>query len=215
MNQSTVPATPHNPHSTLEELGRPIWTELFAVTLRYKDTVNQDYLSMHGYPSAGIEGDDVLDQQMRNEPVDTMMSINDMSEYFDKGIVVTLRNYKDTLEIFTIINRYLLAWKTNIETGVNIGLAPYRDLILLDKMAERMFHYASEYFTSDHMASALVEHLSIGSNHTLTRASGREHFEKMKNQSRQYVNNAVQNAPNHPTYQSLAGFFSSRIVHRG
>ncbi len=118
--------------TTIEKLGDPIWTNIYRVSVKYKDSLTIDSIRQFGIPTVGDEG---IDFDIQNQPLHVMITINDMVEYFKSGIRVTLNDNLDAERIYIIINNYLLAWREQLEHGLNIGDAPYDDLVLLDEFA--------------------------------------------------------------------------------
>ena len=128
--------------TAIEKLGDPIWTNLYRVSVKYKDSLSIDAIRQFGLPTVGDAG---LDFDMHNQALHVMITINDMVEYFKAGTKVTLYDNLDAERIYKIINNYLLAWKEQLEHGLNIGDAPLDDLVLLDEFAIMIHPIAIQY----------------------------------------------------------------------
>ncbi len=126
----------------LEQLGDPIWTNLYRVSVKYKDSLSIDSIRQFGTPTVG---DDGIDFDIQNQPLHVMITINDMVEYFKSGTRVTLHDNLDAERIYSIINKYLQAWRDQLNHGLNIGDAPYDDLVLLDEFAIMLHPVAVSY----------------------------------------------------------------------
>ena len=131
-----------NEKSLIQKLGDPIWNNLYQASVRYKDSLSVDSIRTFGMPTVG---DDTIDYDVHNQPLFVMITINDMVEYFKNGVAVTLRNNEDTATIYTIVNNYLLAWKQQLDNGINIGDAPFDDLVTLDEFATMLYPVALKF----------------------------------------------------------------------
>ena len=72
-----------------------------------------------------------------------------MVEYFTKGIPVYIVKQADVKTIYEYIENHLLAWKRQLEQGVNIGGAPVDDLIAMDAFANKIYEHAKYHFTRE------------------------------------------------------------------
>lgn len=147
------------PQTLIQQVGAPIWENIYYCSVRYKDSVSIDELKTFGMPTVGDAG---IDHDIHNQPLYVAITINDMVEYFRKGITVTLRNNNDAERIYNVVNRYLLAWKEQIENGVNIGDAPYDDLLLLDEFAKVLYPQAKTFSAIDKPSTDLFTNLFGG-----------------------------------------------------
>ena len=148
--------------SAIEKLGEPIWNNLYRVSVKYKDSLSIDSIRQFGLPTVGDQG---LDFDMQNQPLHVMVTINDMVEYFKSGTKVTLHDNLDAERIYKIINNYLLAWREQLDHGLNIGDAPYDDLVLLDEFAVMLHPVAIAYAGEIKTSSSLFMNL-FGSGNT-------------------------------------------------
>ena len=148
--------------SSIEKLGDPIWSNLYRVSIKYKDSLSIDNIRQFGLPTVG---DDGLDFDMWNQPLHVMITINDMVEYFKSGTTVTMHDNLDAERIYRIINNYLLAWREQLDRGLNIGDAPYDDLVLLDEFAV-MLHPVAVTYTGDTKTSTSLFMNLFGSGKT-------------------------------------------------
>lgn len=127
----------HNDHfRRVVEAGTPIWEDIYAVRVRYRDTFSIEHLKEFGMPSTM---DPVRDQQAQNEKVTVMLTIDAIVEKFRVGIPVEFVNNGDTERIYEVINRYLVAWNEQFQHGVNVMAVPLDDLVLLDQVADKLY----------------------------------------------------------------------------
>ena len=143
--------------SIIAKGAKQIFNNLYHASVAYKDTLSPDYIRIFGMPSVG---DPHFDSQMRNEQIDTYLTINQMVEYFRQGITVSLLNHADSRVIYDIVEAYLRAWKQDLEVGINIGDAPIKDLIDLDRFANTVHAHASQYMGVTYFSSEFVNALT-------------------------------------------------------
>lgn len=128
----------------LEQAAWPLFNDLWEVQLMQQDIYSNEEIKRHGMSTTG---DDEIDRSMRGMRTYVMIKIDDMVRLLDKAAPFSLSRQEDTVHVFNKITRYLLLWKNYLEQGVNLGGAPIPDLILLDKLAERVFPFAAQYLT--------------------------------------------------------------------
>lgn len=122
--------------SEIQRTGAPIWEDLYTVKMPYKHTISLNDLKEFGLPTTG---NDLLDKQIHNEVVTIMIPIDAIVEYYRAGIKVVFPRSNELEPMYNTVNRYLIAWKKQLEHGVNISGAPVDDLILLDKFASELY----------------------------------------------------------------------------
>lgn len=136
--------------------GELIWSKLFLVSIKYKYLQSDDELRMFGLSSVY---DTDLDNSTHNQLIDIMINIDKMVEYYRKGITVNIKVHSDTKIIYNIINEYLFAWKNRLNNGINIGIAPLDDLLLLDQFAGSIYSFAKDHFRTEDESNKLVNQL--------------------------------------------------------
>lgn len=164
-----------------------------------------DYMQEVGLPAIG---DRRYDQEMANELIDRMLTINEMVEFHKKGVTVRVVKYDDTKKIYELISNHLIAWKNQLENGANTRGAPIDDLILLDQFANVVYKHAKYQFTTDMVDSILARQMSSrvrGSRTNLLRSATKNVVVDDKNQ--------VVEVPKYPERQSLDAAFKQ--YHRG
>lgn len=159
---------PPKPHTLIEKLGKPIWENLYNARIRYKDTLSVEHIKQFGMPTVG---DTTLDKDMHIQPLNVCITINDMVEYFREGVGFTLANNIDAETIYNIINNYLLAWKDQVDKGINIGDAPYKDLMLMDSFATALFPQASKFAGTGKPIGSLFANLFTNNGNFVSRNS--------------------------------------------
>ena len=123
---------------------------------------------MFGLPSVG---DPYIDSQFHNQLVDVMITINDMVEYYRKGVTVRITVHEDTKTIYEIIKNYLISWNQKLLNGINIGVAPIDDLVLLDKFASAIYPHAKSHFKAEDALKQLMGSMGNSSSSWLGRNS--------------------------------------------
>jgi hypothetical protein len=128
--------------STIEQLADQIWSGLWEMKVAYIETLSEHELKNRGTLHSGNKQ---LDRQMYQDQVNVCITIDAMVEYFARGVTVVFRNYPDTKKVYDIVNDYLLAWRQQVEQGINLGGVPTEDLLLLDRFAEALFPVAQKF----------------------------------------------------------------------
>lgn len=190
-----------NQLSPIEQHGKPIWVTPFEVSIAYKDTCSPEYLRLFGMPTVG---DPTIDATMHNQLCHRYVTINQMVEYFKKGIAVRVVNHADTKRIYELITNYLLAWKENLQTGINIGDAPIDDLILLDRFANVVYQHAVQHFTPEFLNSRLMQQLN-----------GEGKWKSRDSLVKPKAVNEKGEVARHPQRESMSQLFSDRVIRGG
>jgi len=154
--------------SMIERTGNPIWNNLYEVRVPYVETLSAQFLKDVGMPTVGNRE---LDKQMHQDLVNVVISIDAIVEYYRRGVTVYVRNGQDTQEIYHIVNNYLLAWRLQVENGLNLGMVPMEDLMLLDRFAEMLYPVAQAYGAPPRTTSSLFANLAGGNGRFITRDS--------------------------------------------
>lgn len=145
--------------SVKQQHAQAIFNNLYRASVMYRDTLSPDYIRYFGMPTVG---DPHFDRQMATEQIDSWLTINQMVEYFRKGVVVSLLTHGDSKLIYDIVEQYLRAWKQELEVGINIGDAPIQDLIDMDRFANTVHAHAAQYMGVTHFSSEFVNALTNG-----------------------------------------------------
>jgi hypothetical protein len=180
----------------LAKLGAPIWERVFNILVSYKDSLSEDHIRMFGMPTTG---DAQFDSGMHNDMVSKFFTIDQMVEYYKKGIVFYVKDHRETKDIYDIVSSYLLCWKQHLDTGINVGGAPLEDLINLDRFASSVHDHAVEHFSDNYIKSNLMKFIG-------NRKIGRSSFEKSVE-----VPVVVANEVQVKKRESLASLFSERV----
>lgn len=154
--------------SSVERAGAPIWEYLYEMRVPYVETLSEDVLTMAGMPDSGNRH---LNRQMHQDLVNVVITIDAMVEYFKRGVTVNFRNPADTKAVYDIVNNYLLAWRQQIDHGINLGSIPTEDLLVLDRFAERLYPVALRYGAVPRNTGSLFANLLSGNGQFLTRSS--------------------------------------------
>lgn len=139
-----------------EDTTKHIWENLYMVRVPTLDATSVQFLKAHG---TYITGDKRIDRANANSWLTTYLSIAKMVEMFKEGIAISVIYSADTKKIYDAIEAHLLAWKQQLEHGVNIGDAPLDDLIEMDKFAHTVYQYAKHHFTPELVNSLFARRL--------------------------------------------------------
>lgn len=123
-----------------------IWEPLFRCKVPQLQTTSKAYLKHYGMPTTG---NDAYDKDLANQLIDTAIPIVKMVEYFSKGIPIYIVKSADIKTIYQHIENHLLAWKRQLDHGLNIGGAPVDDLIAMDAFANKIYDHAKFHFTRE------------------------------------------------------------------
>ena len=134
-----------------------IFHRLFMCRVKNIDTMSVDFIKMFGMPCSGDEQED---KATANELVIRMLSINQMLEYYQKGVTVHVVNYKDTKEIYERISDHLNAWKFKLNNDFHVRDAPVEDLLALDQFANVVYKHAVSQFTTKEADSIISRRVS-------------------------------------------------------
>lgn len=190
---------PRKEISLIEKLGAPIWDNIYRVIIRYVDTLKVDDIKNFGLPTVG---DSYLDREMHNQPMQLCITINDMVEYFKRGVMIRLVDNQDAERIYNVVNNYLLAWKDRLEKQINIGDAPMEDLLDLDRFATEVYPTAKTYSTYTGPKFSLFNNLHTGNGAFVSRNTLIEKTEPPKDNRNE-------------KHDSLAKIFASNLTKGG
>jgi hypothetical protein len=134
-----------------------IWDDLYKVRIPVKFTYSVEYLKEYGLPSSGNKD---IDKEQFNQRMTTFMSIDKMVEYYKQGCPIYIVDKDDTKKIYDAISKHLNAWKQQIDYGLNVGSAPFEDLITLDQFANVVYEHAKYQFIPETENHPLAQFLS-------------------------------------------------------
>ena len=135
----------------------PLWNRLFLCRVPFMQTMSKDYIRIHGVPMTGhVESD----RSTHNELVQRMLSINQMVEFFKRGVTIAVVRAEETKEIYDYISAHLQAWRRELEVSLDVRNAPLEDLKWLDKLAASVYIHAQHYFTEEIVESILARRIS-------------------------------------------------------
>ena len=120
----------------LQEVGAMIWERRYSVKVPYEETLSLHALQTRGVPTTGFTE---LDQTYLKEMHHVVITIDEIAEYFRRGVRIQVIHYVDLEEMYNIINRYLAIWSRILRNSVNMESVPGEDLLLLDKLADKLY----------------------------------------------------------------------------
>lgn len=141
-----------------------------------------NHIKIFGTPTTG---DKSIDSELSKQWLTTFLSINEMVEYHKQGISIRIKNKKDVASMYDYISRYLQAWKSYLNEGLNIGGSPIDDLVAMDRFANEVYEHAKYQFTKDIADSILAKHI------TSTVRFNKSNFFRQNTQANNSINNSV------------------------
>lgn len=130
-----------------------LWDYYFRVKIPYFQSRPIEDIKRYGVRISGIEA---IDRTMDKEMIITELNIDSMFEKWRRGITIRVINYNDTAKIYNLIHSHLVRWAEYLTTGVNIGNAPLKDLIELDKFASVVYDKAVSVFSEQERNTAVA-----------------------------------------------------------
>lgn len=125
----------------------PLWEYYYAVKLHILHSRDEEDIRTFGVPITGFKE---IDDTLQNTWYQTMLTPVHMAIRYGKGQQIRVVKYADCEEIYHHIANHLLAWRQHIEYGgLNVGLYPIDDLILLDRLANAIYDHAKWLFTEE------------------------------------------------------------------
>jgi hypothetical protein len=118
--------------------------------------MSADYIRVFG---AHTTFDPAIDAELSKELITVMISIAEMIEYFQEGIVVHIVKQSDTKFIYEAISKHITRWRDALETGINVGAAPVDDLVVMDQFAQEVYPHATAHFDKNVVDSLFVRRL--------------------------------------------------------
>jgi hypothetical protein len=182
-----------------------IWNDLYMCRVPFIHTMSSDYVRNFGMPVTGL---DEYDRGMANELVVRMLSINDMVDYFGRGVTVRVCSPPDTKAIYDSISAHLNAWRRQLEDGFHVRNAPLQELQLMDRFASAVYEHAQCYFDTAFVDSLLARQMA-GLMGGITRDSL---ITKKPAHLTNHDADETQPSVNRPSRVSMAEIFASRQI---
>jgi hypothetical protein len=123
-----------------------LWEKKFLCNLRYGDTFTIDRLKSQGIYTSG---DQATDRAMMNTQTRFWLSINQMVDYFQQGIIVGVVERADTAKIYEYISNHIDAFRREIAMAFDLNDIPLDDLVILDEFATTVYEHAKHQFTKE------------------------------------------------------------------
>lgn len=124
---------------------------IHAFLSRSVEDIRENGITVTGIPD--------LDEAMKNDWISRYLTINQMVEYFRKGVPFKVVDINDTKDIYETIQIHLTNWVEHLRTGLNVRNAPLEDLLDMDKLAGVVYQHAKYIFTPDIMDSLFGKHM--------------------------------------------------------
>lgn len=193
--------------SITKETADLIFNKLFFASVPYLQSLTDEEIEVYGIP---FVNDKEYDDMMQNQQVRRYMTINDMVEYQVRGVPIRLLNYDDAKEIYDIVNRHLLAFKTRMDQGIFNSAVPHDDLVALDNLANTLYPYARHH-----------QQTQAAKDSVLTKTDGLSLFSlkpiiqsRPNNQGRLTINDTTREFDPEEQRQSLTDTFEEARVRR-
>lgn len=187
-----------------------IWEWYFKVRVPYQQTRSVEEIRLFGTPVSGHKG---YDNELPNQWMTTMMTIDQMVDLYQKGVPVKVCDIADTKLIYEYISDHIHAWKQRLERGINIGDAPINDLIDMDQFANIVYEHAKYQFTRETADSIMSRYMT-----NLQRFNGNSFLnpaviDKLDDGSSIPGIIRINNEPNEiQDRESLSDFFKDRLI---
>ena len=179
-----------------------IWNLKFQCRVTNIESMSVEYIKLHGMPSSG---DPARDKEVANELVFRMLTIAEMLEYFEKGIIVRVSDIADTKSIYTHISDHLNAWKNQLENSMHTRGAPIDGLLLMDKFAQVVYAHAKSQFNGEFIESLAVRQISSVMRHDRSNILAPKVIEST-------TINAITEEDRYPKRASMSEIFASRLI---
>lgn len=131
---------------------KAIWERLYLVRVPSLDATSMSFLKMHGTYITGIKS---IDDANVNNWMTTYINIAQMVDFYKEGVTVAVVNKDDTKAIYEAIEQHLVAWKSKLQYGINIGNAPVDDLMAMDQFANAVYDHAKHLLPREVIDSLL------------------------------------------------------------
>lgn len=130
-----------------------LFDRYFWVKVNTLANMNQLQLRDFGMRVSGVPE---IDAQLENQETRCQWNIDMMFEKWRRGITVRVMHYPDTVIIYDIIQAHLHKWAEHLQTAVNTGNAPLKDLIELDQFSAVVYDKAKTLFSMQERRSAIA-----------------------------------------------------------
>lgn len=137
--------------------GNDLFDRYFWVKVNALQNMNPLQLRDFGMRTTGVPE---LDAQLDKQEITSEWSIDMMFEKWRRGLTIRVLHYDDTVVIYDIIQAHLQAWATHLQRGVNVGGAPFRDLIELDAFSAVVYDKARTMFTKEERVTAIASNFA-------------------------------------------------------
>lgn len=107
---------------------------------------SEEYLKRFGVPATG---DKEIDREYMHTPILVYMTAVDMVVHFSNGVDLTLRDPKDSVEIYEHLTEHLGRWETVLERVKHPIDVPIEDLRKMDEFALKIEPMARSYKAGD------------------------------------------------------------------
>jgi len=129
-----------------------IWDKKYLVKIPTLDGTSTVFLKHHG---TYVTGDRNIDRSVNQDWLVTYLNIDQMVEYFRKGVTIAVVNPSDTKLIYEAIEEHLNAWVEHLQFGLNTANAPIHDLIDMDNFANAVYAHAKRHISETIIRNAL------------------------------------------------------------
>ncbi len=154
----------------IEELKKKIHENLFRIQMKSRDIRTREEIEEYG---TYISGEKDIDDYAGDEIRTIYITIENMINYYKRGIILYIPRQEDTDAIYKIIDEYLIKWKLKIESSFHPEEAPLDDLLLYENFAQTMFGVAkysiskAKPFTSSFFESLVALPVAPDQEHSL------------------------------------------------
>lgn len=144
----------------------PLWrifNDLYMCRVPVFRSRTVEDIEMFGTPASG---DSEYDKTMLNERRAMMLTINQMVEYYKRGVVIGLMKTEDSKKIYEVIIDHLKLWQDTLTRSPNVrpDNEVLDDLVQLDKFASAVYQHAQHFFKQGFIESFLLRRMtSLGS----------------------------------------------------
>ena len=123
-----------------------LWERLFKARVPYLQSRTIEDLKNTGVVLSGIPE---IDQDIPNQWVTSYMSIATMTGYYKEHVPVRVALYEDCKTIYELIVMHITNWRHFVDNAINIGNAPFEELIDLDDFASIVYDKAKYTISKD------------------------------------------------------------------
>lgn len=121
-----------------------IWDIRYLVTYNFLDSRSINDVKARGVRVTGIKR---FDTEVKHELVRAWLTINQMVDFYKRGIAVGIVNRSDIVKIYEAIQDHLFEAISATRQSINIPVKLLEDLVDLDKFAKAVYEHAKYDFT--------------------------------------------------------------------